>query len=339
MTMRAVVVSEWVKDVDELRISTTEVPQVKAGMVLVEVEYSGANFYDILMVQGKYQYRPSFPFVPGTEFAGTVCEVASDVTSWKVGDKVYGISNLGAYAEKILVPADKVRKIPRGMSGKEAAGFSMTYPTSYAGLVYRANVKQGDVVLVHAAAGGVGIAAVQIAKAFGAVVIATASSEEKLQVAMDSGADHVINYKTTDFVEKVKEITNGRGADIIYDPVGGDVFDKSSKCIAWGGKILVVGFAGGRIAEIKTNRILLKNCSIVGVFWGSYALHQPEKVEETFRAIEGLYEEGKLKPVVCGVFPLSAISKGLKQLGSRGTFGKLIICADGLEGTPNAPSK
>jgi NADPH2:quinone reductase len=323
--MQAVVVDHWLKGPDEVQLSVAPVPEPSRGQVLVDVAFAGANFYDILMVQGKYQFRPSFPFIPGTEFSGVISKLGPGVTEWKVGQLVYGITMVGAYAEKVAVPAKKIRAIPKGMSLTDAAGFSMTYPTSYAALVYRAQLRKGETLLVHAAAGGVGIAAVQIGKALGARVIGTVGSAEKVHVAKEAGCDEVINYKEEDFVEKVKELTHGKGADVIYDPVGGEVFDKSTKVVSWGGRILVVGFAGGKIPTLQTNRVLLKNCSVVGVFWGSYEVHQPQKVDETLHALEEMYTQGHLKPVTCAVYPLAELSKGLKHIGSRQSYGKVII--------------
>ncbi|KAL6068659.1 Zn-dependent oxidoreductase PA5234 [Balamuthia mandrillaris] len=328
--MKAVVVERW-QEPEELVVREAPLPPLKKGMVMVDVKYAGANFYDILMVQGKYQYRPPFPFIPGTEFSGVVSRVGEGVTKWKVGDEVYGIAATGAYAEKIAVPAKSIRAIPRGMSLQYAAGFSMTYPTSYAALVYRANLRSGETLLVHAGAGGVGIAAIQIGKALGARVIATAGGPEKCAVAKAAGADHVIDYnnKEKDFVTEVKELTDSNGADVIFDPVGGEVFDNSTKCIAWGGRLLVIGFAGGTIPSIRTNRVLLKNCSIVGVFWGSYQYKQPSKVEEAFQQLEQMFVEGKLKPVVYPKsFRLEQLPLALREIAERKTFGKLIVEVD-----------
>ena len=206
-----------------------------------------------------------------------------------------------------------------------AAGFPIVYPTSYAGLVHRTALQPGETLLVHAAAGGVGIAAVQIGKLLGARVIATAGGPEKLEVARQAGADQVIDYQRAGWVEAVKEATEGRGADVIYDPVGGDIFDGSLKCIAWNGRLLSVGFAGGRIPEVKVNRILLKNIAVVGLHWGAYAGHEPERVQETFDALARLYEAGKIAPVVYRTYPLEALPEALEALGSRRTYGKVII--------------
>jgi NADPH2:quinone reductase len=199
------------------------------------------------------------------------------------------------------------------------------YPTSYAALVYRADLKPGETLLVHAAAGGVGVAAVQIGKAMGARVIATASSAEKLEVARRAGADEAIDYSRADWVDAVKRATGGRGADVIYDPVGGDIFEGSMKCIAWNGRLLVIGFAGGVIPEVKANRILLKNISVVGLHWGAYAQNEPERVPEVFAGLAKLYEAGHVKPMIFGTYGLDEVPQALDALGSRGTYGKVII--------------
>lgn len=261
------------------QLSRWPTPELTAGCVIVDVYFAGTNFYDILLISGKYQEKPELPFVPGSEFSGVISRVNPDEKEWKVGERVYG-SLLGAYAEKILVPVQKLRRIPSGMTMEQvqfayilnpcsifkAAGFGVTYPTSYLALVQRANLKAGETLLVHAAAGGVGSAAAQIGKALGAkTVIGTAGSAEKLQVVKTlAKADHAINYKEQDFVEEVKKLTNGKGVNVIYDPVGGEVFDKSLRCIAWSGRAIVVGFAGGNIPSIKMNRVLLKNCALIG---------------------------------------------------------------------------
>jgi len=323
--MRAVVVDRWCEAEDLKVSSNVPIPELKTGTVLVNVKFAGANFYDILMVQGKYQFKPPFPFIPGTEFAGTVAAVASDVKQWSIGQQVYGFAQTGAFAEKMVVSSFALRAVPNGMSLQEASGFSMTYPTSYAGLVFRGNLKAGETLLVHAAAGGVGIAAVQIGKALGARVIGTVGSNDKIDVVKKAGAEEVINYNTQDFVAEVKRLTDGRGADVIYDPVGGPVTDKSLSCIAWGGRLIIVGFANGEIPAIKTNRILLKSCAVVGLFWGSYALYEPAKIRETFDTIERMYREGKLHPVVCDVFSLDNLKLGLQKIAARKTYGKLII--------------
>ena len=322
--MRAVVVDRWLEP-GELTVSELPDPEAGPGRLLVEVEAAGCNFFDILMVQGKYQVKPGFPFVPGAEVAGIVREVGPGVEGFEVGDRVFASAGLGGFAELAVAPARATWRLPEGMSFAEGAAFPIIYPTSYAGLVHRARLAAGETLLVHAAAGGVGIAAVQIGKALGARVIATAGGAEKLDVARKAGADVVIDYRENDFVEAVKEATDGRGADVIYDSVGGDVFDRSLKCIAWNGRLLVIGFAGGRIPEVKANRILLKNIAVVGLHWGAHAQHQPELIDEVFERLFELYEQGGVRPVIYGTYPLERVAEALSDLGSRRTWGKVIV--------------
>jgi len=322
--MRAIVVDRWLEPRD-LKAQEIPEPPLRPGTVRVEVKAAGCNFFDLLIVQGKYQVKPPFPFVPGSEVAGIVREVGEGVEGFAQGEHVFGAVPLGAFAEQAVVPALMLRAMPAGMSFEEAAGFPIVYPTSYAGLVHRAALQASETLLVHAAAGGVGIAAVQIGRWLGARVIATAGGPEKLEVARRAGADVVIDYQRQDWVEQVKQATEGRGADVIYDPVGGDVFDGSLKCIAWNGRLLVVGFAGGRIPEVKVNRILLKNIALVGLHWGAYAGKEPERVQEIFDALARLYKGGEIAPVVYRTYPLEELPQALEALGSRRTYGKLIV--------------
>jgi NADPH2:quinone reductase len=322
--MRAVVVDRWMEPA-ELAVREIPDPPVGAGQLGIEVRAAGCNFFDILLVQGRYQVKPPFPFVPGGEIAGLVREVGPGVTAFDVGDRVLAAVPMGGYAERASIPAALAQRMPDAMSFEEGAGFPIVYPTSYAALVYRAALRPGETLLVHAAAGGVGLAAVQIGKALGAYVIATAGGPEKLAVARDAGADVLIDYGKEDFVERVKEVTGGRGADVIYDSVGGDVFDRSLKCIAWSGRLLVIGFAGGTIPSVAANRILLKNVSVVGLHWGAYARYEPARIPETFAALFTLYEEKKIRPVVFRGFPLEEAAAALEALGSRKTHGKVVL--------------
>jgi NADPH2:quinone reductase len=242
-----------------------------------------------------------------------------------VGDRVFGTAGLGGFAELALLPVRGAYKLPEAMSFEAGAALPIIYPTSYAGLVYRAHLQAGENLLVHAAAGGVGIAAVQIGKALGARVIATAGGADKLEVARRAGADEVIDYREEDFVVRVKELTEGRGADVIYDPVGGDVFDKSLKCIAWNGRLLVIGFASGRIPEVKANRILLKNIAIIGLHWGAHVTNDPGLIGPTFEALFALYAQGKIEPVIFKRYSLDEVPTALEALASRKTYGKLVI--------------
>ncbi|MFQ5512818.1 MAG: NADPH:quinone oxidoreductase family protein [Myxococcota bacterium] len=322
--MRAIVVDRWMEP-GELELRECPEPTLTDGGVRVDVKAAGCNFFDILLVQGRYQVKPPFPFVPGAELAGVVCSTGEGVESFSVGDPVYGSVPFGAFAERAVVPAGMLRRLPEGMSFEEAAGLPIVYPTSYAGLVHRAALRRGETLLVHAAAGGVGIAAVQIGKALGARVLATAGGPEKLAVAREAGADEVLDYRQDDWVDAVRDATGGRGADVIYDPVGGDVFDRSLKCIAWNGRLLVIGFASGRIPELRVNRVLLKNISIVGLHWGAYAVHEPARVPETFDALDRLYAEGRIQPMVFKCYPLAEASQALEALASRATWGKVVV--------------
>jgi NADPH:quinone reductase len=324
MRMRAIAVDRWM-DPGDLKVSEVPEPVLLPGSLRVDVKAAGCNFFDILMLQGRYQVKPPFPFVPGAEVAGVVLEVGDGVEGFRPGDRVLASSGLGGFAERAVVAARGAYAMPAGMRFEEGACFPIVYPTGYAGLVHRGRLREGETVLVHAAAGGVGLAAVQIGKALGARVIATAGGAEKCQVALRAGADLAIDYGSEDFVARVKQITEGRGADVIYDSVGGDVFEKSLKCIAWNGRLVVIGFAGGTIPSVAANRILLKNIEVTGLHWGAYAQHQPRSIPEVFRALFDLYEEGKIRPVVFRTFPLEEAGQALLALGSRRTWGKVIL--------------
>jgi NADPH2:quinone reductase len=322
--MRAVVVDRWMEP-KELRVGEAPEPEITRGMLGIEVRAAACNFFDILLVQGRYQSKPPFPFIPGAEVGGIVREIGPEVEGFAPGDRVLASVPTGAYAERVAAPALATWKLPAGMSFEEGASIPITYPTSYAALVYRAELRPGENLLVHAAAGGVGIAAVQIGKALGARVLATAGGPGKLEIARQAGADVLIDYTKEDFVEKVRQATDGHGADVIYDSVGGETFDKSLKCIAWSGRMLVIGFASGVIPEVKANRILLKNIAIIGLHWGAYAINEPARIPETFHALFKLYEEGKIKPVIYKKYPLEQLPEALEALGSRASYGKVII--------------
>ena len=322
--MRAVVVDRWMEP-SELAVREVPDPAVGAGQLGIAVRAAGCNFFDILIVKGQYQVKPPFPFIPGGEIAGVVNEVGAGVKSFAVGDRVLASAPMGGYADRIAIPAAFAHKMPDAMPFEEGASFPIVYPTSYAGLVFRAALQPGETLLVHAAAGGVGLAAVQIGKALGARVIATAGGADKVRVALEAGADFGIDYNSEDFVERVKEITGGKGADVIYDSVGGDVFDKSLKCIAWNGRLLVIGFAGGTIPSVAANRILLKNVAVTGLHWGAYAKYEPARIPETFAALFQLYEEKKIRPVIYKSYPLEQAADALAALGSRKTHGKVVL--------------
>lgn len=322
--MRGVVVERWMEP-SELCVVDLDAPEVRPGTLGIEVRAAGCNFFDMLMVKGEYQVRPPFPFVPGAEVAGVVTEVGAGVDGFAVGDRVFGAPGLGGFAERAVMPAFGSYRLPDSMSFEEGAALPIIYPTSYMALVDRADLQPGEDLLVHAAAGGVGIAAVQIGKALGARVIATAGGAEKLEIARQNGADDTIDYREEDFVERVKALTDGKGADVIYDSVGGDVFDKSLKCIAWNGRLLVIGFASGTIPSVKANRILLKNIAVTGLNWGGHAVKQPEKIPATMNRLFDLHREGKIRPVIYKAYPLEDLPEALAALGGRRTHGKVVV--------------
>ncbi|KAM0343188.1 hypothetical protein ACHAPU_008781 [Fusarium lateritium] len=326
--MRGIQITEYLKGPDQLKVSDLPDPKPSDNEYLIQVHAAAANFFDILQIQGKYQNQPPFPWIAGAEFAGTVIATPASSSNPKfpVGSRVFGASQ-GAFATKILAKENTLLPVPDGWSFKEAAGLFVTAPTSYGALVVRAAVKKGDYVLVHAAAGGVGLAAVQVAKAFGATVIATASTQHKLDIAKSYGADHVISYNDASWPAQVKKLTpNSRGVDIVYDPVG--LVDLSTKCTAWNGRILVIGFAAGKIEKVAMNKVLLKNISIVGLHWGAYSIHEKETIPKVWEGIMGLVKEGKLRGTEYTdeeFVGLERAGAALKALGGRGTWGKVVI--------------
>jgi len=322
--MRAVVVDRWMKPA-ELAVSEAPEPELLPGTVKIATRAAALNFYDTLIVQGKYQVKPPFPFIPGGEFAGEVLEVGPGVEGLRVGDRVLSAAMLGGFAERAVVAEGACIAIPPGMDFAHAAALPIVYCTSYAALVFRANLAPGETLLVHAAAGGVGLAAVQIGKALGARVIATAGGPEKVDIALAHGADVGIDYRAEDFVEGVQRATDGRGADVIYDSVGGETFERSLKCIAWNGRLLVIGFASGTIPEVRLNRVMLKNISVVGVNWGAHETKQPERSRATYDGLFELYAAGSIAPVISARYPLEELTEALEALGTRRTHGKLVV--------------
>jgi NADPH2:quinone reductase len=298
-----------------------------AGQVRVAVHAAGVNFPDVLMIEGKYQFKPPFPFVPGSEIAGEVIEVGADVTTPKVGDRVMALVSVGGFSDEAIAAAHSCMVLPERMDYVTAAGFSMTYGTSYYALVQRGNLKSGEVLLVHGAAGGVGTAALDIGKNLGARLIATGGNDQKLErVAQQYGVEHVINYKTTpNWKDKVKELTLAQGADVIYDAVGGEVLEKSLRCVAWDGRVLVIGFASGEIPKLAANLVLLKNASLVGVFWGAWVSRARESNRANFETMFQWYNEGKLKPIVSHTFPLTQVKDALYAIVQRQVVGKCVI--------------
>ena len=304
-----------------------EVPSLVpgAGQVLVEVHAAGVNFPDSLIIQGKYQFKPDRPFSPGAEVAGTVKGLGPGVTGLRVGDRVIAATTWGGYAQQVLAQAERVFRMPDGMDFETAAGFLIAYGTSHHALKDRGELKPGETVLVLGAAGGVGLAAVEIAKAMGARVIAAASSEEKLNVCREHGADETINYATQDLRERIKSITGERGVDVVYDPVGGALSEPALRSMAWRGRFLVVGFAAGPIPSIPLNLTLLKGCSIVGVFWGAFVRNEPQRNEEEMRELADWVHEGKLRPRISGVYPLERCAEALQRVMDRQVIGKIVL--------------
>jgi NADPH2:quinone reductase len=321
--MKAWRVHEWCEP-EQMSFEDIPTPEPGKGEIRIRNHAAALNFFDILMVQGKYQTKPPRPFTPGSEVAGTVEAVGEGVTQFNIGDRVQAMAPSGGYAECSIAPAAKTFRIPDAMSFEEAAAMIVIYQTSYFALTHRTQIKPGEWLLVHAAAGGVGLSATQIGKALGARVIATAGSEEKLQFCLSQGAEHALNYRDSAWVDAVKKIT-GRGADIVYDPVGGEIFDLSTKCIAPEGRLLVIGFAGGTIPSIAANRILLKNMSVTGVYWGGYLEHHPEYMAEAEAALFKMYEAGQIKPIVSESFALADAVMALNALATRKTVAKVVL--------------
>jgi NADPH2:quinone reductase len=322
--MRAVVVDRLMEP-RQLEVTEIAEPAVPPGCVQIAVHAAGCNFADILMLKGQYQAKPTLPYVPGLEAAGVVARVGAGVEGIREGDRVLAPTGGGAFAERVTVPSKAARRMPDAMSFAEGAALPIVYPTSHAALVDRAALRSGETLLVHAAAGGVGLAAVQIGRALGARVIATAGGADKLAVARAAGADVLIDYRTEDFVERVMSATEGRGADVIYDSVGGDTFDRSLKCIGWKGRLIVVGFASGRIPQVAANRIMLKNIAVTGIHWPAYAEKEPGTVDATFDALFAMYQEGSIRPLIGAEHPLERAGLALGELAARKTVGKVVL--------------
>ena len=321
--MRAWLV-ERITDEGEMRLADIPAPEPGPGQSLIKVEAAGLNFLDTLQLRGKYQVKPPLPFTPGVEVAGRVIKAGAG-SRFTEGERLCGTVPTGGFAEQAVVADGNAIRLPDGVPAAESVGMVTIYPTSHVALKNRAGIKPGDTVLVHAGAGGVGSAAVQLAKAWGARVIATAGGEEKAQLCRDIGADVAIDYKAGDWVEAVRKETDGRGCDIIYDPVGDAIGEQSVRVLAWGGRLLIVGFAGGRIPQLPANRFLLKNASAVGVYWGEWKKNHPDLAEEVFADLFRMYEAGQIKPIIGERFPLSEAPAALEALGGRKSVGKVVL--------------
>jgi NADPH2:quinone reductase len=310
---------------DKLVVEDVADPTPGKGMVVVDVKAAGLNFPDTLIIQGKYQFKPDLPFTPGGEGAGIVSAVGEGVSHLNVGDKIIFMCQTGAFAEKVIVPAITAIPMPEGLPFEKAAGITLTYGTSYHAIKDRANLQAGETILVLGAAGGVGIATVELAKAMGAKVIAAASTDEKLEFCKASGADELINYETEDLKARLKEITGGKGVDVIYDPVGDHYTETAFRNMAPGGRHLVIGFAAGDIPKVPINLCLLKQASLVGVFWGAWATANPAMQIQNMKDILGMVATGQVKASVNDIFPLGDVEAAYACLTERRAKGKVIL--------------
>ena len=310
---------------DSLVIEDIEPLRPGRGQVVISVKACGVNFPDTLIIQGKYQSRPPFPFIPGSEVAGIVKEVGEGVDHVKVGGRVIAFTGMGGFAEEAIADAPKLIPMPGNMDFTTASAFVLVYGTSYHALKDRAQLQAGETLLVLGAAGGVGLAAVEIGKVMGARVIAAASSDEKLEICKRHGADEVINYASEDLKERIKQLTGGKGVDVAFDPVGGDYSEPVLRSMAWGGRFLVIGFAAGDIPRIPLNLPLLKVYSIVGVFWGSFMERDPKHGQENLMELLAWFAEGKLKPRVSATYPLEQVANALNDLMERKVTGKAVL--------------
>jgi NADPH2:quinone reductase len=324
MLMKAVVCKQFGPP-DSLRVEDLPSPRAGPGEAVISVKAASLNFPDVLIIQNKYQFKPPLPFSPGSELAGVVKEVGAGVTAFKPGDKVIAFTTFGAFAEEAKTEASRLLPLPEGMDFVTGAAFLLTYGTSDHALRDRAALRAGETLLVLGAAGGVGLAAIEIGKALGARVIACASSEDKLAVCRQHGADATINYASEDLRERIQALTEKRGVDVVYDSVGGPYSEPAFRSLAWRGRLLVVGFAAGEIPKLPLNLALLKGASVVGVFWGDFAKREPKAFAESIRQLGAWYREGKLKPHVSQTMPLEKAAEALKLMAARQVKGKLVL--------------
>ncbi|HEX3596100.1 MAG TPA: NADPH:quinone oxidoreductase family protein [Polyangiaceae bacterium] len=296
------------------------------GQVKIRVRAAGVNFPDVLIIKGEYQFKPTPPFSPGAEVAGDVLEVGPGVTAFKPGDRVIGMCGWNGFREEVVIGAERCLGMPASMDYDTGAALTMTYGTSYHALVQRGRLAAGETLLVLGATGGVGTAAIEIGKLLGATIIAAGGNDEKLAAIKDRyRVEHVLNYATSSLKDQVKTMTGGAGANVVYDAVGGDLFEQSLRSIAWDGRLLVVGFAGGTIPQAKANLVLLKGCAIVGVFWGAFTAREPETNRKNFEQLFRWFEEGKLKPSISHRFPLERAADALDAIVRREVVGKAIV--------------
>lgn len=322
--MRALICKEY-GPAEQLVIDERELPQLKDNEVCIDVRASGINFPDSLMIAGKYQVKPPLPFVPGGECAGVISKVGSAVKNFKVGDRVIAMPGMSAFAEQVHVKEQLLVPMPDKLSFEQAAGFCITYATSYYALKQRARLREGETLVVLGAAGGVGVTAIQLGKAMGARVIACASTAEKLEFCREVGADELVNYSEESLKDRIKELTDGRGADVIYDPVGGDYTEQAYRSIAWCGRYLVIGFASGDIPKLPLNLPLLKAGDIMGIFWGSWAQRDPKANLKNFAELLQMVEEGRLNPLTTEVYPFEDYVQAFAAITERRARGKVIL--------------
>jgi len=326
--MRAIVCENW-GDPADLKLGELPEPEMGPGQVRIRMRAAGVNFADIVLVRGNYQEKPELPFAPGLEGAGEIIEVADDVTEFKPGDRVMALTSSGGFAEQAVCSTNTVFHMPDGMDDTTAAAFAVAYGTSHLALRHRAELKPGETVLVLGAGGGVGLTAVECAKAMGATVIAAASTPEKLALAVERGADHTINYSEADLRAEIRKLTDGNGVDVVYDPVGGDLATAAMRSMAWAGRFLVIGFASGDVPQFPANYLLVKNIAIVGVYWGAYRTREPETLRAGLKELGEWWQAGKVKPHVSQVFPLADVPKAMALLEGRQATGRLVIDIDG----------
>jgi NADPH2:quinone reductase len=324
MAMKAVLCKHYGPP-QSLTFEELPAPRPGPGEAVVSVKAASVNFPDVLIIQNRYQFKPPLPFSPGSELSGVVKEVGEGVTGFKAGDKVIAFTTYGAFAEEVKTDASRLVPMPQGMDYPQAAAFLLTYATSDHALRDRGGLRAGETLLVLGAAGGVGLAAIEIGKALGARVIACASSEDKLAVCREHGADATINYAGEDLRDRVKALTDGRGVDAVYDPVGGPYSEPAFRSLAWRGRLLVVGFAAGDIPKLPLNLALLKGASVVGVFWGDFARREPKGLAESVRQLGRWYAEGKLRPHVSQILPLARAADALELMAARKVKGKIVL--------------
>lgn len=328
--MKAILCKQF-GEIESLVFEDIQSPIPTDNQVLIDVKACGVNFPDTLIVQGKYQFKPAFPFSPGGEVAGIVEAIGQNVSHLKVGDKVFSLTGHGGFAEKVLGDANKTFPMPVDMDFVTAASTMYTYGTSYHALKDRAVLKSGETILILGAAGGVGLAAVQLAKIMGAKVLAAASTSEKLAICTQLGADEIINYETESIKDKIKELTNGKGVDVVYDAVGDRFTEPAIRSLAWKGRYLVVGFAAGEIPKIPLNLALLKGASIIGVFWGMFAEKEQRNSLQNFMEILNFIKEGSLKQHIHKIYPLSYAKDSLNDLANRKVIGKCVIDCSSID--------